>query len=101
MIKVKVSLEKIVISGHANYAPLGQDILCASVSSIVTTTINGILSLEDTISYLKKDGHIEINIKEKTKTNVTLLNNMINLLEDLSKDYKKNIKIIKEDIWNF
>ena len=47
MIKVNVEKEKIVIIGHSNYADYGKDIVCSSVSSIVTTSINGILSIDD------------------------------------------------------
>ena len=42
MIKVKVSKDIISITGHANYAEYGKDIVCASVSSVVMTSIEGI-----------------------------------------------------------
>ena len=45
MIKVVVNNENIKISGHANYADYGNDIVCSSVSSIITTSINAIIML--------------------------------------------------------
>ena len=39
-------IERLSIKGHADYDTLGKDIVCAAVSSIVTTTINNIIALE-------------------------------------------------------
>jgi GT2 family glycosyltransferase len=49
MIKIHITEETIKISGHANYANYGHDIVCSAVSSIVTTSINGILAFKETI----------------------------------------------------
>ena len=46
MIKINVRKDLVTISGHANYDEYGKDIVCASVSSIVYTTVNGILNIE-------------------------------------------------------
>lgn len=97
MIKVKVNPDKITISGHANYDEYGKDIVCASVSSIVTTSVNAIISFNDkAIKYKVKEGLISIEIINFDDTTDTLLNNMINVLEDLAKQYPKNIKIERE-----
>ena len=48
MIKVNLKeKDKIVITGHAGYDDYGKDIVCASVSSIVITTINAIIDIDD------------------------------------------------------
>ena len=39
MIKVNIEDKLITIKGHANYDDKGKDIVCASVSSIVITTL--------------------------------------------------------------
>ena len=55
MIRVSVEgkkhIEKIKILGHADYEDYGKDIVCSSVSSIVTTTVNGIYEIDN--SYLR------------------------------------------------
>jgi hypothetical protein len=95
MIKVNINKNKIIISGHANFDNVGKDIVCASVSSIIYTSINAILSInENAIKFEdKKDLIIEIisndNITKK------LIENMILLLKELEKEYPKNIKISK------
>ena len=92
MIKVLVQKDKIEIIGHSNYDTLGKDIVCSAVSSIVTTTINGIISIDEkAISYLYRNDKMTIsNIKKDEITN-KLLNNMMDLLKSLAKDYPKNI----------
>ena len=99
MIKVKVdkngkNIDSVVISGHALYDDYGKDIVCASASSIAITSINAILRLySDSISYKKDEALIEIKILKHNDTIDTILINMIELLKELEKDYKKNIKI--------
>ena len=96
MIKVELKDNLITIKGHAGYDDKGKDIVCASVSSIVITTINGIIEIDkDAIDYSDLDNEIIIRkIKEDDIVN-KLLNNMILLLESLEKDYKEYIKIIR------
>lgn len=96
MIKVELKDNLITIKGHAGYDDKGKDIVCASVSSIVITTINAIIEINpDAIDYSDLDNEIIIRkIKEDEIVN-KLLNNMILLLENLEKDYKDYIKIIR------
>ena len=47
MIKVYIRHNHIDINGHAMFDDYGKDIVCAAVSSIVITSINGILRLND------------------------------------------------------
>ena len=96
MIKVFVSKEKIEIHGHSGYDVIGKDIVCSAVSSIVTTTINGILSINnDALKYSYKNDIMTISINKKDDITIKLIDNMIDLLKSLSKDYPKNI-IVKE-----
>ena len=102
MIKVNIKREnkkvyEIVIKGHADYDTLGKDIVCAAVSTMAITTINGILSLEDSLDYEDNSGLLEIRTKEITDINQKLLENMIIMLEELKSQYPKNIEIRNED----
>ncbi len=94
MILITKNDKKISISGHANYDDYGKDIVCSSVSSIVTTTINGILAFDKkAIKYQAESGKIEIEILKKDNITIKLINNMLELLTKLSNDYPKNIQI--------
>ena len=98
MIKINVKETDKILSvkvlGHANYSEKGTDIVCAGISSIVTTTINGILSIDNkAITYENKEGFISIeNVKQDNVTN-ELLNNMLNMFSDLESKYPKNIQM--------
>jgi len=86
----------IKISGHANYLDFGKDIVCASVSSIAITTVNAIIMNDKySIKYKESDGLLEIDIVKYNEFNDILINNMINMFEQLEKQYKKNIKLIR------
>ena len=99
MIKVIVEKEysnykKISILGHALYDDYGKDIVCSACSSIVTTTVNGLLALnQNSLSYeIEKDG-MQIVIQKDDKTTQTLIHNMISLLRELEENYPDNIKV--------
>lgn len=104
MIKITVISNKdiineIKISGHANYDEYGKDIVCSSVSSIAITTINGILSIdEDSISYEESQDKLNIKIIKHLDTTNKLIINMIDLFEELEKQYIKNIKIDYKEV---
>jgi uncharacterized protein YsxB (DUF464 family) len=103
MIKVQITakdnnIKKINIKGHAGYDDYGKDIVCSSVSSITITTINAILMFDKNyISYNEKKDNFEIVINENNDITNKLIQNMINMLTELSQDYPKNIKIEEED----
>lgn len=98
MIKVKKSGNIITISGHANYSD-GEDIVCASVSSIMYTTVNAILRFDKDAIKFEDDGNKVIITINKTD-NITneLILNMLLLFKNLESDYKNNIKIESEEL---
>ena len=107
MIKVKSYIEdnklvKISIKGHANYKDYGNDIVCASVSSIALCTINAIYSFTDkSIDVKENSGSLEINILDQDEITIKLLDNMIRCLADIEKDYPSNIKLSNSPIFVF
>lgn len=72
MIVVNIRQDGIKVSGHAGYAPTGQDIVCAAVSTLIQTLVRSIEDLtEDTITYSISPGRADIeyrNLSEKSKT---------------------------------
>ena len=99
MIKVNVFKEKskykkITILGHAMYDDYGKDIVCSAVSSIVTTTVNGILALnKGSLDYMVSKKGMSINIKNSDETTQILINNMVSLLKELESNYPDNIEV--------
>ncbi len=93
MILVKKEKKLISITGHALYDDFGRDIVCSAVSSIVITTINGILSIDSrAIKYNTKNG-IEIEVIKEDNVTLKLIHNMLLLLKELSLKYPKNIRV--------
>ena len=97
MIKIKYNDEftNLKITGHAGYAEYGQDIVCASVSSIIQTSINIAHEFNSDIKY-SDDGNTIIIINNTNDDNVLkVLKNMIDMLIELQRQYPKNINISK------
>lgn len=98
MIKVKVSKDIISITGHANYAEYGKDIVCASVSSVVMTSIEGISIINESAldaNQVKDNLIIKINLHDDIIDK--LITNMFNCLKEIEKQYPKNIKITNRE----
>ncbi len=98
MIKVYGEQNKIIIKGHADYDDYGKDIVCASVSSIVITTVNAILEIDrDAVIYKEEKDILTIELLKQDEIIIKLINNMINLLKELSNNYPKNIKVREDE----
>ena len=99
MIHVKIEknqakYKKVTILGHALYDDYGKDIVCAAASSIVTTTVNGILALDKgSLSYMISKKGMTINVKNDDTTTQILVGNMVSLLKELEKKYPANIEV--------
>ena len=97
MIKVEVVsnesfINKVNVLGHAMYDDYGKDIVCSAVSSIVITTVNGIIKLDkDAIRYKQDSKGLYIEVLKNDNIINTLMCNMIDLLKELENDYPKNI----------
>ncbi len=97
MIKINYSKNLIKISGHANFADYGKDIVCASVSSICYTTINSILNFDINAINVKDNNDLIIEINSHDNITDTLITTMLDELMDLATQYPKNLKISKGD----
>ncbi len=100
MIKIKINYDgdfitDFKVTGHANYDDYGKDIVCASVSSIVITSVNMALTIdENSVKAVDKEGLVDAVILKKDDTINKVFTNMVNMLKELEKNYKNNVKII-------
>lgn len=98
MIKVEVTKKNISILGHSMYDDYGKDIVCAAVSSIVMTSVEGIASIDESaIDIEQSKDNLNIIINKHDNITNKLIKTMINLLRELEKKYPKNIKIINKE----
>ena len=93
MIKVKINNNQITIKGHADYEEMGKDIVCASISSIVITTVNAIMRINNQAIDVNETNGVIINILKHDEIVDKLILNLIELLKELEKKYPKYIEI--------
>ncbi|WP_068267597.1 ribosomal-processing cysteine protease Prp [Caviibacter abscessus] len=81
------------IKGHSNLRGYGTDIVCSAVSSTTLMTLNGILEvLSANVEYTIDEGYTYCNFENLKDDKIYILINSYYLfLEELSKEYPKNI----------
>ena len=105
MIKVKVVREgervhSFSLSGHADFARKGQDIVCAGVSAVAFGSVNAILSLTNVKPKIdqagKEGGYLEVTfpVTEEDEKVQLLIQAMLVSLQTIERDYGKYMKII-------
>lgn len=90
-------IEEIKAKGHAMYDVYGKDVVCAGVSSSLITTVNAIISFDKSSIIYKENPFELINVKKDQITN-KLLDNLIEMLKEIQKQYGKNIKVKEENL---
>ena len=101
MIKVDVIRENgmvrsIKAEGHSGYDIISKDIVCSSVSTAIIMTINLLKKLNVNVKVIEdeKKPLISLTILSDTDNSVNLiLENLVFTLEEVSKQYKKYLKI--------
>ena len=97
MIEVKLHSGGITLNGHANYAPIGQDIICAGVSTLVQTLIQSIEELTtDKIEYVMSPGTVDIKFGNLSEQAQLLVNSFFIGLRLIADEYPKNVAILKK-----
>lgn len=96
MIEVKVSLEGIVIDGHAGYAKPGKDIICSAVTVLAFNLINSMEVLtEDIINYdANNPGHINIEFKNLSERGKLLVDSFFIGISEVSRAYPEYVQLL-------
>ena len=93
MIRINKEDKQITIEGHANFSETN-DIVCASVSSIMYTTVNAILNFdENAIRFTDDSKKVVIEILKNDDTTTKLIDNMMLMYNSLKEKYPSNIEI--------
>ena len=92
-------IKKLTITGHANAAPHGEDLVCAGVSAIGVGLLNALdLLAKDSCHMIMSEGDIRIDVVTANDTNQMILNVGIIQLESIEEVYKKFIRIKKQEV---
>ena len=87
---------KITIQGHANYAPLGQDIVCASVSTLVQVLIASIEQMtQDKIKYSIQPGMVDIEFRDLSEQAQFLISSFFIGVQMIADQYPNNVQIVQ------
>ena len=87
---------RITVKGHANYAPLGQDIVCASVSTLVQVLIKCIEDMtEDKIEYSIRPGMVDIKFGNLSEKAQLLVSSFFIGAQMIADQYPNNVKIVQ------
>lgn len=87
----------IEVKGHANYSVYGTDIVCASISTALIFTANLIEKLNlgyNIIDLVCEEGYFRLQVKTTDFTTNAIFENLEYTLEEISKEYPKNLKLI-------
>lgn len=96
MIEVQRRKDGIEITGHAHYAPHGQDIVCAAVSTLAQNLIASIEALTvDEIEYVIQSGTIVINHGNLSEAAWLLVDSFFVGCRLVADSYPDNVKVTK------
>ncbi len=97
-------IKQFIIKGHANAADLGEDIVCAAVSTLSQTTVLALheicnidIEYEVEKGYLKCRLPNDLNEKELYEAKL-LIDTMLLGLENIEKSYFQYVKIINKEV---
>ena len=91
------------VRGHSGYAPEGEDIVCAAVTSavrLVECAVNDVLGLEAPVKVREKDASISLKLPDglgqtNESTCQTLLVALMVHLVQLAEEYPDNITVLE------
>ena len=92
-------INEITVKGHSGYEEIGKDIVCSSVSTAMILTINLLSKLNVNFSYESDDKipFISLNVEDVNSLDFdlvqTILENLVDNLSEVEKQYKKYLKI--------
>ena len=85
------------MTGHADSGPYGQDIVCAAVSALSISTINGLEHVVGTTPEVKSDEHnggfMIVSAIDVVHDSQILMRTFLNGLQDIAESYPKNIEV--------
>ena len=90
MINVTITPDKITLSGHANYAPRGYDIVCEAMGALTQTFA---ASLPEWRTVCMESGHVEFDIRNLSHDEAVMLTSYKTGVSLLENAYPANVHI--------
>lgn len=91
------------VKGHSGYAPAGEDIVCAAITSairLIDCAVNDVLGLEAPVRVREKDASISLRLPNGLSQSnetvcQTLLSALLVHLVQLAEEYPDNITVLE------
>lgn len=107
ILKKENKIFSVECDGHTNYGEKGEDIVCASLSSIVQTAVLGLLMIANLELEMKRDdeaGYLKFTLPEKlTETEdmqaCAILDTMLCGISDLYESFSDYIELEVKNAW--
>ena len=94
MIEISKSGDRITISGHAEYAAHGRDIVCAAISTLSQVFVASVEELTAAkIKTAQTGGYMEIVIEESTERAQVLLDSFLLGCRMIADEYPDNVRV--------
>ena len=96
-IKNKSNETTIEVKGHSGYAESGSDIVCAAISTACLMTANLIDKIGsiryNILDLVCEEGYFRLQVKLADSVTIGIVDNFVETLDSLQKQYPKYIKI--------
>ncbi len=87
----------IIIEGHANFAPHGQDIVCSAVSTLAQTLIASVGELtESEYTAHMEPGNIVVGFRDVSERTKLLIDSFFVGVDMIASTYPKHVQILKK-----
>lgn len=94
MIVVNIREDAITVSGHANFAEFGKDIVCAGVTALIQTLIKSITDLtEDKIEYEMSPGMADIKYGNLSEAGKLLVDSFFIGICQIANEFPEHVRI--------
>lgn len=100
MITIVMSADRVKIRGHANYAPHGQDIVCAGLTALTQTLVESLETLTgNEIKYDMSPGRVDIKIKDPDEDAQLLMDSFFVGAEMIADEFPEYVRVeIRNDL---
>ena len=94
MTLINIKDKYIEVKGHSGYAPVGYDIVCAGISTLIEATYNYLEVTGNDVESELDDGYLKVVFKsELNDSGKSIVESFKGMAKDLESQYKDYIKV--------
>lgn len=94
MIEITTTDNRVLINGHAGYAPAGYDIVCAGITALTDTLWMSLETFTNDIESVREDsGLMDIKLKSLSKAGALLVGSFVIGVTAIAGEYPDNVQV--------